>query len=171
MSILTIVNCLDPILRKKCRPIENIDAYLVGLSEDMIETMFNAPGTGLAANQVGISDQIIVVDLGTGTEKKNPVTMINPKITAAEGEVIGEEGCLSIPEISANVTRAKRIELKGINLDGKDFRIEAEDYLARAFQHELDHLNGILFWDKLSKVKRDMLKRKFRKKLKEMESG
>ena len=83
--------------------------------------------------------------------------------------MIGEEGCLSIPDVFADIKRAKRVEVQGIDLDGKDLRIEAEDYLARAFQHELDHLNGILFWDKLSKVKRDMLKRKFKKKLKEME--
>ncbi len=168
VSILTIVNCLDPVLRKKCKPIEDIDGDLVVLSENMIETMFDAPGAGLAANQVGISDQIIVVDLGIGTDEKKPIAIINPMMTAMEDEILGEEGCLSIPEIFADIKRAKRIEVKGIDLDGNELRIEAEDYLARAFQHELDHLNGILFWDKLSKVKRDILKRKFKKILKEM---
>lgn len=166
---MKIVNCLDPVLRKKCKPIENIDGDLVGLSENMIETMFDAPGSGLAANQVGISDQLIVVDMGIEKGEKEPLTIINPEITAMEDEVIEEEGCLSIPELFAKVKRARRIELKGIDLNGNDLRIETEDFLARCFQHELDHLNGILFWDKLSKVKRDMLKRKFKKKLKEMQ--
>ena len=170
MSILKIVNCLDPVLRQTCKEIKNIDEELSVLSQDMIETMFDAPGAGLAANQVGILNQIIVADLGIGTDVKKPITIINPQITAMEDEVIGEEGCLSIPEIFADIKRAKRIEIKGVDLEERDVRIEAENYLARAFQHELDHLNGILFWDKLSKVKRDMLKRKFKKKLKEMEN-
>lgn len=169
MSLLTIVNCLDPILRKKCKPIENIDDKLVSLSENMIETMFEAPGAGLAANQVGIADRFIVVDLGIGTEEKKPVAIVNPEITAMEGYITGDEGCLSIPELFADIKRAKRVEVKGIDLDGNSLRIEAEDFLARAFQHELDHLDGILFWDKLSKVKRDILKRKFKKRLKELQ--
>ncbi|MBI5428156.1 MAG: peptide deformylase [Nitrospinae bacterium] len=167
MSILTIRNCLDPILRQKCDPIENIDGNLVALSQDMIETMFNAPGAGLAANQVGIAQRIIVVDLGIGTDKINPVAIVNPEIAAFEEEMTGEEGCLSIPDLFAEVKRARLVELKGYDLDGNAVRYEAEDCLARAFQHELDHLNGILFWDKLGKIKRDLLKRKFKKKLKE----
>lgn len=133
----------------------------------MTETMFDAPGGGLAANQVGVSSRLIVVDLGIKTDKKEPITIVNPRITAMEGEVVAEEGCLSIPELFAEVKRAQRVELKGVNLDGKDIRLEAEDFLARALQHELDHLDGILFWDKLGKVKRDILKRKFKKLLKE----
>ena len=170
MAILKILNCMDPVLRKKCKPIENIHGDLVTFSQDMIETMFNAPGAGLAANQVGLLDQIIVVDLGIGKGEKQPTTIINPRITSKEDEIMGEEGCLSIPEVFADIKRAKRIEVKGTDLDGNDLRIEAENHLARAFQHELDHLNGILFWDKLSKVKRDILKRKFKKKLKEIEN-
>lgn len=167
MSILTILNCLDPALRRKCDAIENIDGELVTLSQDMIETMFDAPGGGLAANQVGVSSRLIVVDVGIKTEKKDPVTIVNPEITAMEDEIVAEEGCLSIPELFAEVKRARLVELKGVDLDGKDIRIEAEGFLARALQHELDHLNGILFWDKLGKVKRDILKRKFKKILKE----
>lgn len=158
---------MDPILRKKCDLIDNIDGKLVAFSEDMIETMFDAPGGGLAANQVGLSARLIVVDLGIRTEKKNPVAIINPEITAMEDEVIAEEGCLSIPELFAEVKRSRKVELKGVDLHGKDISIEAEDFLARALQHELDHLDGILFWDKLGKMKRDILKRKFKKLLKE----
>ena len=139
---------MDPVLHKKCDIVENIDGQLVTLSQDMIETMFDAPGGGLAANQVGVPSRLIVVDLGIRTEKKDPVTIINPEITAMEDEIIAEEGCLSIPELFAEVKRARKVELKGVAMDGKDIRIEAEDFLARALQHELDHLNGILFWEK-----------------------
>jgi len=169
MSILTIRNCLDPILHKKCEIIKNISDDLVALSNDMIETMFEAPGAGLAANQIGVSRQLIVVDLGIGTDKANPIVVINPVITASEDEMLGEEGCLSIPDIFAEVKRAMRVEMKGVDLKGNDVRYEVEGYLARAFQHEMDHLNGILFWDNLGKIKRDLLKRRFKKKLKEME--
>lgn len=167
LSILTINNCLDPLLRKKCALIENIGDSLVALSRDMIETIFDVPGAGLAANQVGVASRLIVVDLGIKEEKQNPVVIVNPEITAMEDEIIGEEGCLSIPDLFAEVKRAKRVELKGVDLNGKDIRLEGEGFYARVFQHELDHLNGILFWDKLGKVKRDILKRKFKKMLKE----
>jgi len=167
MSVLTIKNCFDPVLRKKCDLIQNINQNLVDLTEDMIETMYDARGVGLAANQVGISSQLIVVDLGFKEELHEPLIIVNPTITASEEEQVGQEGCLSIPEVFADIKRFKRVEIKGVDLNGKDIRLEAEDFLARAFQHEMDHLDGKLFWDMLSKVKRDMLKRKFKKILKE----
>ncbi len=170
MPILTIRNCLDRVLRKKCGVIQNIDQHLVTLSDDMIETMYDSVGLGLAANQVGEPSQLIVVDMGFGTEKHDPVVIVNPVITASEEEEIDQEGCLSIPDVFADIPRFKRVEAKGVDLNGKDVRYEVEGYLARAFQHELDHLDGKLFWDMLSKVKRDILKRKFKKKLKEMET-
>ncbi|MCH8156501.1 MAG: peptide deformylase [Nitrospinae bacterium] len=170
MSLLTIVNCLDPVLRKKCRQVENIDGDLVKLTEDMIETMYEAAGLGLAANQVGLPSELFVIDVSVREEKRDPVVIINPIITASEDEELGEEGCLSIPEIFAEIKRAQHVEVKGYDLDGNEVRYEAEGFLARAFQHEMDHLNGSLFWDKLGKVKRDILKRKFKKKLKEMEA-
>ncbi|MCZ6513088.1 MAG: peptide deformylase [Nitrospinae bacterium] len=169
MSVLTIRNCLDPVLRKKCDLIENIEESLVTLTDDMIETMYNATGVGLAANQVGISSRLIVVDLGFKDEQHNPITIINPVVTASEEEMIGQEGCLSIPEVYADIKRFQRVEVKGVDLNGKDVRLEVEGFLARAFQHEMDHLEGKLFWDMLGKVKRDMLKRKFKKMLKEMQ--
>ncbi len=167
MSILTIRNCLDPVLRKKCNLIQNINQDMVSLSEDMIETMYDARGIGLAANQVGITSRLIVVDLGFKEEAHDPLIIVNPVITASEEEQIGQEGCLSIPEVYADVKRFQKIEIKGVDLNGKDVRMEAEGFMARAFQHEMDHLQGKLFWDMLSKVKRDMLKRKFKKILKE----
>ena len=170
MAVLTIKNCLDPVLRKQCQIIKNIDGELVTLSEDMIETTLAAPGVGLAANQIGIPWRLFVVNMGVETDKDNLITLINPEITAMEGSEMGEEGCLSIPDVIAEVNRATQIEVKAIDLNGNDIRFEAKGYLARALQHEIDHLNGVLFWDSLGKVKRDIMKRKFKKKLKEQEA-
>jgi peptide deformylase len=170
MALLPIKNCLDPVLRKQCQIIKNIDGELVTLSEDMIETTLAAPGVGLAANQIGIPWRLFVVNMGVETDKDNLITLINPEITAMEGSEIGEEGCLSIPDVIAEVNRATQIEVKAIDLNGNDIRFEAQGYLARALQHEMDHLNGVLFWDSLGKVKRDIMKRKFKKKLKEQDA-
>jgi len=167
MSLLKICNWLDPVLRKKGEPVENIDEDLVRLVDDMYETMLQAKGAGLAANQIGISSSLFVVDLGIETGERNLVTVINPVITASEDEELAEEGCLSIPDIYADVVRSKRVELKGIDLGGNEIRYEAEGFLARAFQHEMEHLNGVLFWDNLGGMKRNVLKRKFKKMLKE----
>ena len=170
MALLEIKNCLDPVLRKLCRPIENIDEELITLAENMVETTLAAPGVGLAANQIGLPWRLFVVNIGVETDKENLVTLVNPKITAMEGSELGEEGCLSIPDVIAEVNRASQIEIKGYDLDGNEVRYEAQGYLARAFQHEMDHLNGVLFWDKLGKIKRDILKRKFKKKIKEQDT-
>lgn len=170
MALLPIKNCLDPVLRKQCQIIKNIDGELVTLSEDMIETTLAAPGVGLAANQIGIPWRLFVVNMGVETDKDNLITLINPEITAMEGSEMGEEGCLSIPDVIAEVNRATQIEVKAIDLNGNDIRFEAKGYLARALQHEMDHLNGVLFWDSLGKVKRDIMKRKFKKKLKEQDA-
>ncbi|HCG73149.1 MAG TPA: peptide deformylase [Nitrospina sp.] len=170
MALLPIKNCFDPVLRKQCQVIKNIDEELVTLSEDMIETTLAAPGVGLAANQIGIPWRLFVVNMGVETDKDNLITLINPEITAMEGSELGEEGCLSIPDMIAEVNRATQIEVKAIDLNGNDVRFEAKGYLARALQHEMDHLNGVLFWDSLGKVKRDIMKRKFKKKLKEQDA-
>ncbi|MBT3922748.1 MAG: peptide deformylase [Nitrospina sp.] len=170
MALLEIKNCLDPVLRKMCLPIENIDGELVTLAENMVETTLAAPGVGLAANQIGLPWRMFVVNIGVETDKENLVSVINPEITAMEGSELGEEGCLSIPDVLAEVNRASQIEIKGYDLDGNEVRYEAEGYLARAFQHEMDHLNGILFWDIIGKMKRDILRRKFKKKIKEQDA-
>ena len=161
---------MNSVLRKKCLKVENIDETLVTLADDMIETMYAASGLGLAANQVGVTSDLFVIDVGIEKEKRDPVIIINPIITASEEEIIAEEGCLSIPEVFAQVKRSQHVEVKGYDLKGNELRYEAEGFLARAFQHEMDHLNGVLFWDNLSKVKRDILQRKFKKKLKEIEA-
>ena len=169
MALRPIKNCFDPVLRKQCEIVKNIDGELVTLSEDMIETTLAAPGVGLAANQIGIPKRIFVVNMGVETDTDNLITLINPQITSTEGNELGEEGCLSIPDVVAKVNRATQIEIKAVDLNGKDVRYEASGFLARALQHEMDHLNGILFWDSLGKIKRDILKRKFKKKLKEQD--
>ena len=170
MALLEIKNCLNPVLRKLCLPIENIDGELVTLAENMVETTLAAPGVGLAANQIGLPWRLFVVNIGVETDKDNLVTVVNPEITAMEGSELGEEGCLSIPDVISEVNRASQVEIKGYDLDGNEVRYEAQGYLARAFQHEMDHLNGVLFWDNLGKLKRDILKRKFKKKIKEQDA-
>ena len=169
MALRPIKNCFDPVLRKQCEIVKNIDGELITLSNDMIETTLAAPGIGLAANQVGVPWRVFVVNMGVEADIDNLITLINPEITAMEGSESGEEGCLSIPDVVVEVNRAIQIEIKAVDLNGKDIRYEASGILARALQHEMDHLNGILFWDSLGKIKRDILKRKFKKKLKEQE--
>ncbi|MFL2947749.1 MAG: peptide deformylase [Nitrospinales bacterium] len=169
MALRPIKNCFDPVLRKQCEIVKNIDGELIDLSQDMIETTLAAPGIGLAANQIGIPWRVFVVNMGVEADKDNLITLINPEITAMDGSESGEEGCLSIPDVIVEVNRATQIEIKAVDLNGKDIRYEASGLLARALQHEMDHLNGILFWDSLGKIKRDILKRKFKKKFKEQE--
>jgi len=169
MALRPIKNCFDPVLRKQCEIVKNIDGELVNLSKDMIETTLAAPGIGLAANQIGVPWRVFVINMGVETDTDNLITLINPEITAMEGSESGEEGCLSVPDVIVEVNRAIQIEIKAVDLNGKDIRYEASGLLARALQHEMDHLNGILFWDSLGKIKRDILKRKFKKKLKEQE--
>ena len=169
MALRPIKNCFDPVLRKQCEIVKNIDGELVNLSKDMIETTLAAPGIGLAANQIGVPWRVFVINMGVETDTDNLITLINPEITAMEGSESGEEGCLSIPDVIVEVNRSIQIEIKAVDLNGKDIRYEASGLLARALQHEMDHLNGILFWDSLGKIKRDILKRKFKKKLKEQE--
>ena len=118
MALRPIKNCFDPVLRKQCEIVKNIDAELFTLSEDMIETTLAAPGVGLAANQIGISRRIFVVNMGAETDKDNLVTLINPEITAIEGSELGEEGCLSIPDVVAKVNRATQVEIKAVDLTG-----------------------------------------------------
>ena len=142
MAVLEIVKIGDPILRQKASPVTKITKKTTKLIQDMIETMYAADGAGLAAPQVGVSLQIVVIDVGEG-----PIALINPKIIESEGEIIDVEGCLSIPGKKAYVKRAAQVTVVALNGKGKTIRIVGEDYLARALQHEIDHLNGILYVD------------------------
>jgi peptide deformylase len=143
--------------------VANISGDEVRLVQDMIETMYKAPGVGLAAPQIGVSKRIMVTDTTSGEKKDHLFTLVNPEIVETEGEQFEEEGCLSIPGFSANVVRPKKVVLRGLDLEGKEIFIEGSDLLARAFCHEMDHLDGKFFLDHLSFIKRDMIKRRIKK--------
>jgi peptide deformylase len=165
MTILHICTYPEEILRQRAEPITEIDEEVVKLVDHMTETMYSAPGIGLAATQVGVAKQVLVVDIAPRRPESELIVLINPEIVAAEGEVIFEEGCLSVPDYQAEVKRHEKITVRGLNLKGEEVEIEAEGLLAVVLQHEIDHLNGMLFIDRLSKLKRDLYKRKVRKQL------
>lgn len=143
MAIYKVVLYGDDVLREKCRPVSRINANITKLLDNMRETMYDAKGVGLAAPQVGVAKRVIVVDTGDGL-----VELINPEIVSSEGEETDVEGCLSFPDLIGYVTRAARVKVKGLNRQGREVSYEATGYKARAFQHEIDHLDGILFVDK-----------------------
>lgn len=144
MAIRVIVKEPDPILREISRPVPKITPNIHKLLNDMAETMYDAEGVGLAAPQVGILKRVIVLDPGDGS---GLIEMINPEVIETAGRTLGPEGCLSIPGINGDVYRAEKITVKGLDRHGNEFTVEAEDFLARIFQHEIDHLNGVLFTD------------------------
>ena len=151
------------VLEKPSDPVTNITGDEVKLVQDMIETMYKAPGVGLAAPQIGISKRIMVTDTTSGEKKDHLFTLVNPEIVGTEVEQFEEEGCLSIPGFSATVLRPKKVAIRGLDLDGKEVVVEGSDLLARAFCHEMDHLDGKYFLDHLSFIKRDMIKRRIKK--------
>ncbi len=166
MAIREIRTYPDTVLRVKTARVDKIDGSLDRLIEDMVETMHAAPGVGLAANQVGVSLRLAVIDLSSREDRAQRhqlFVIINPEIISQEGSVIEEEGCLSIPEYSEKVKRAAKVKVRAQDRTGKPFEIEAEGLLAKALQHEIDHLNGMLFIDRLSPLKKNIFKRRFRK--------
>lgn len=166
MALLEIKTYPDKVLREQAALVNNISQEIQQLIDNMIETMYAAPGIGLAAPQVGVSKRVIVIDIRHKEEIKTPlVAMINPEIVFAEGEVNSEEGCLSIPGYTANVKRAERVIAQGLNRKGKAIRIECSDLLSISLQHEIDHLNGILLIDRISPIKREFFKKRFKKAL------
>ncbi|MBF0557451.1 MAG: peptide deformylase [Nitrospirae bacterium] len=171
MAVLEIRKYPDEVLKRKAAPVEGIDDDLLRLVDDMIETMYAAPGVGLAAPQVGVSIRLIVIDVSTREEKQPLIVLINPEIIEAEGFVELEEGCLSVPEYTAPVTRAERIKVRALDRNGAPVVIEGIDIFARALQHEIDHLDGVLFIDRLSSIKREFFKKRYRKALREIHAG
>ena len=160
----------DPVLRNKTTRVEKIDSSLDRLIEDMVATMHAAPGVGLAANQVGVAIQLAVIDLSSreNEEQRHPLlVIINPEILSQEGSITEEEGCLSIPDYAEKVKRAARVKVRAQDRTGKFFEIEAEGLLAKALQHEIDHLNGLLFVDRLSPLKKNIFKRRYKKMIAE----
>jgi len=166
MPLLDIVIYPDPVLRERALPVTQIDDEIQSLINNMILTMYVAPGIGLAAPQVGVSSRIFVVDISSGRDPDQLLVLINPEIVSAEGEIINTEGCLSVPGFQEKVARAASVEVRGLDHQGKEVSHRGDDLLAGAFQHEIDHLNGKLFFDHLGKIKRDLLKSKLKKALK-----
>jgi peptide deformylase len=164
MAILPIITLPDPVLRKRAAPIERVDAELTRLMDDMLATMYDAPGIGLAATQVGILRRLIVMDPAKDEAPKEPLVMVNPEIVALGEEMrLHEEGCLSIPDVTAEIERPALTRVRFIDRTGKPSEIELEGIWSTLVQHEIDHLNGVLFIDHLSRLKRDMIVKKLTK--------
>jgi peptide deformylase len=171
MSVAKIRIYPDPVLKARAAEIEDIDGRVVQLAEEMAETMYAAPGVGLAAPQVGVSERLIVIDVKNPEGKKGLITLVNPEIIEMEGRVVDEEGCLSLPGIRENVARAERVLVRGHDLNEQQREIEAEGLLAVALQHEIDHLEGIVFIDRISRLKRGIIQRKMRKLVQQAQSS
>jgi peptide deformylase len=161
--IREIVKYPDPILQKPTQPVTEFNDELRSLVDDMFESMYAAQGIGLAAPQVGISKRLTVIDLSFKKNPEEKIILINPEVIHKEGKQNEEEGCLSLPEIREKVSRAEKVRVRAQDAQGKWFEIDGEELLARAFQHEIDHLDGILFIFRVSALKRDLLLRKIRK--------
>jgi len=169
MAIKKILTYPDPVLRQKVEPVTSFDDSLKQLAADLAETMYDAPGAGLAANQIGVCLRVVVIDVSQSEDEKKPLVLVNPEIIAKEGCQVDEEGCLSVINLTANVERYRKLLVRAQDLDGKTWEFPAEDFFARVIQHELDHLNGILFIDHLSTLKRTLYKKRLRKMLREQE--
>ncbi len=164
--IRPIVKFPDPILQQPSEPVTVFDQELARLVDDMFESMYYAHGIGLAAPQIGVNKRITVIDLSNKANPEEKLLLINPEIIFREGKQFSEEGCLSLPEIREKVSRASKVKVRAQNVTGKWFEMEAEELLSRCFQHEIDHLDGILFLFRISGLKRDLLLRKIRKMIK-----
>ncbi|MGN6465836.1 MAG: peptide deformylase [Rhizobiaceae bacterium] len=168
MTIRPIILLPDPVLRQISTPVERVDEGVRKFADDLFETMYDAPGIGLAAIQVGEPRRMLVIDLAKEGEPKAPQVFINPEILSrADEPAIYEEGCLSIPDYYAEVERPKEVTIRYLDLDGKQQEMKADGLLAVCLQHEIDHLNGVLFIDHISRLKRDMVVRKFKKMAKD----
>lgn len=163
MSILEILKYPHPLLKKKCDKVDSINGETKRLIKDMIDTMYDANGIGLAASQVGVLRRVIVVDVSPIDQEKELITIINPEIILEEGEIEYEEGCLSLPEFRERVKRREKVKVIGVTPDEKEIRLDADGILAIALQHEIDHLNGVLLLDRVSRLKREIYKNKLKK--------
>jgi peptide deformylase len=167
MSIRPIVKFGAEVLDRPTIEIEDFNVELEAISRDMVETMYAAPGVGLAANQVGLDIRLMVIDITVGEDPKQLIVMANPVLVAQEGEQHEEEGCLSVPGYSGVVSRPAWVQVRGQDLEGKEVVMEGTGLLARAFCHEIDHLGGKLFLERLGILKRDLIKRKIRKQIRQ----
>jgi peptide deformylase len=169
MAIRKIELYGSPVLREKASPVQDITPEIQQLLDDMVQTMRHAGGAGLAANPVGVAKRVRVIDLGAHEGQENLVYFINPEYTFQEGEAVQEEGCLSIPKIYERVKRPARVGVKALDGEGKPFELEGDGFLAKAICHEMDHLDGVLIPDRLSLLRRDIVKRKIKKLIKDGE--
>ena len=169
MALLDVLQFPDPRLRRRSEPIEKVTDELRQLAADMLETMYDEPGIGLAAPQVGMPVRLVVVDTDWTDEdaERAPLVLVNPEIVEREGKIVWNEGCLSVPDYNADVERAERVVLRATDLDGNPIEEEAHGLRAVCFQHELDHLDGFLFIDRISRLKRDLYVQKRKKALRE----
>ena len=164
MATLEILTYPDDILKQKALPVETVDDAIRTLVDDMAETMYSAPGVGLAANQVGVLKRVATIDVTYTDGTPNLIVLINPEIVSKDGNCLSEEGCLSLPGITEEVERAERVTVRALNRNGEPFELTAEGFLASAVQHELDHLEGVVLLDKLSFLKKRMLTRELVKR-------
>ncbi len=165
MAILPIRKWGEPVLHAAARPVPTIDAEIRRLAADMIETMYAAPGIGLAATQIGVALRVIVIDLTVGEDRSQLITLVNPEFVSREGEQRHEEGCLSVPGYGGSPVRPAKVVVKGLDLEGTERVYTGTELLARAFCHEIDHIDGLLFVDRLTPLKRDLMKRKLKKQV------
>jgi peptide deformylase len=163
LALLPIKTYPDPVLRRECQPAQPGTDEIKKLAQDMLETMYAAPGVGLAAPQVGVSLKMVIVDVGVVLGERDPLILLNPEILNSSDVIAFEEGCLSLPEFTVEVERSRVLELKYQDLEGEDRKLAAEDFLSVAIQHEMDHLEGRLLLDHASAVRRDLYRRKARK--------
>jgi peptide deformylase len=166
MSVRPIVKYGDPVLHSPSAPVPAIDDTVVRLVDDMVATMYAAPGIGLAAPQIGVALRVIVIDLSVGADPSQLIKLVNPEFVTKEGEQKHDEGCLSVPGYGGSPVRPARVTVKGLDLLGNERVYTATELLARAFCHEIDHIDGLLFVDRLTPLKRDLMKRKLRKRAK-----
>jgi peptide deformylase len=169
MTKLAILEYPDPRLRKTAKPVEVVDDAVRQLAADLLETMYAAKGVGLAATQVDVHRRVLVLDVSD--ERNQPMVFINPELLSAEGRGPGEEGCLSVPDIYEKVQRATHVRARALGVDGQPFEVDAEGLLAVCIQHEMDHLEGKLFVDYLSELKRQLIRRRLEKERKQRSSG
>jgi peptide deformylase len=167
MAIREILEYPDPRLREVAKPVEKVDESIRQLADDMAETMYAAPGVGLAATQIGVNLRVFVIDIASEDEPSDLRVFINPEILEADGTQTWNEGCLSFPGVSEEIKRAEHVRVRALGVDGKPFELEATGLLAVAIQHENDHLNGVLMIDKLNALKRRMMGRKLAKRAKD----
>ena len=166
MAVRPIVLYPDPVLLRATEPVRQVDDEIRSLVRDMADTVYAAPGVGLAANQIGVAKRVLIVDLSAGEEPDSVMVFINPRITVVEGTQMGEEGCLSFPDVTLEIERAAEVTVEALDLEGQPFTFTGEGLMARALLHECEHLDGQVFLRNVSSLKRELVKRQIRRRIK-----